>query len=274
MKNKIGRNDPCYCGSGKKYKYCHYGADKERIVKTGLTCDHCQSDINIDLSDSFINKMQPSDIPLMNYCKDHGFYMFRAMSLYQVLELTKKLDHGSLKKEDFYDAYKEYFTYDKSKPLFEKYCQEWTEFGCRKEILTDTVEAHYQNKFTLSVPVFFLLIEGILRDLSGIANKDNMQPKFKRDIWNTRLLFNMEDRVGFLNGYISLLYEGGKESGVFSRNTILHGINNEYGTEENSWSLLLLLNEIGKVKMLEKQTTPFEFQKAAEGIKVKPPDVT
>jgi preprotein translocase subunit SecA len=20
---KIGRNDPCYCGSGKKYKYCH-----------------------------------------------------------------------------------------------------------------------------------------------------------------------------------------------------------------------------------------------------------
>ena len=21
--NKIGRNDPCYCGSGKKYKRCH-----------------------------------------------------------------------------------------------------------------------------------------------------------------------------------------------------------------------------------------------------------
>jgi preprotein translocase subunit SecA len=21
--NKIGRNDPCYCGSGKKYKKCH-----------------------------------------------------------------------------------------------------------------------------------------------------------------------------------------------------------------------------------------------------------
>ena len=22
-KKKIGRNDPCYCGSGKKYKHCH-----------------------------------------------------------------------------------------------------------------------------------------------------------------------------------------------------------------------------------------------------------
>lgn len=27
-KNKIGRNDPCPCGSGKKYKHCHYEIDK------------------------------------------------------------------------------------------------------------------------------------------------------------------------------------------------------------------------------------------------------
>jgi preprotein translocase subunit SecA len=25
--NKLGRNDPCWCGSGKKYKYCHYKQD-------------------------------------------------------------------------------------------------------------------------------------------------------------------------------------------------------------------------------------------------------
>ncbi len=23
----LGRNDPCWCGSGKKYKRCHYEAD-------------------------------------------------------------------------------------------------------------------------------------------------------------------------------------------------------------------------------------------------------
>ena len=22
---KLGRNDPCWCGSGKKYKKCHWG---------------------------------------------------------------------------------------------------------------------------------------------------------------------------------------------------------------------------------------------------------
>ena len=28
--DKPGRNDPCYCGSGKKYKKCHMAADKEQ----------------------------------------------------------------------------------------------------------------------------------------------------------------------------------------------------------------------------------------------------
>jgi len=28
-KEKLGRNDPCWCGSGLKYKKCHYEADQE-----------------------------------------------------------------------------------------------------------------------------------------------------------------------------------------------------------------------------------------------------
>ncbi|MEM6283638.1 MAG: preprotein translocase subunit SecA [Chloroflexota bacterium] len=28
-KKKIGRNDPCWCGSGKKYKHCHYKEDRQ-----------------------------------------------------------------------------------------------------------------------------------------------------------------------------------------------------------------------------------------------------
>lgn len=29
-KRKIGRNDPCYCRSGKKYKHCHYEEDMKK----------------------------------------------------------------------------------------------------------------------------------------------------------------------------------------------------------------------------------------------------
>ena len=30
---KPGRNDACWCGSGKKYKKCHYGPDGEKAAE-------------------------------------------------------------------------------------------------------------------------------------------------------------------------------------------------------------------------------------------------
>jgi hypothetical protein len=29
----LGRNDPCHCGSGKKYKHCHLAKDEEAVRK-------------------------------------------------------------------------------------------------------------------------------------------------------------------------------------------------------------------------------------------------
>jgi hypothetical protein len=29
MTRHLGRNEPCHCGSGKKYKHCHLAADEE-----------------------------------------------------------------------------------------------------------------------------------------------------------------------------------------------------------------------------------------------------
>ncbi len=37
--NSLGRNDPCWCGSGKKYKKCHLDADeRKRSRNFGLGC--------------------------------------------------------------------------------------------------------------------------------------------------------------------------------------------------------------------------------------------
>ncbi len=30
----LGRNDACWCGSGKKYKKCHYEADKKYLSRS------------------------------------------------------------------------------------------------------------------------------------------------------------------------------------------------------------------------------------------------
>ncbi|WP_323905482.1 YecA family protein [Aeromonas veronii] len=32
---KIGRNEKCWCGSGKKFKYCHYGRENEKPISKG-----------------------------------------------------------------------------------------------------------------------------------------------------------------------------------------------------------------------------------------------
>jgi len=36
---RLGRNDPCWCGSGKKYKRCHLEQDeKKRSQRRASTC--------------------------------------------------------------------------------------------------------------------------------------------------------------------------------------------------------------------------------------------
>ena len=39
MSNKPGRNDPCHCGSGKKYKKCCLRADEHKVSKEELKKD-------------------------------------------------------------------------------------------------------------------------------------------------------------------------------------------------------------------------------------------
>ena len=36
MKSKISRNDPCPCGSGKKYKNCHENKDNKNTSRVPL----------------------------------------------------------------------------------------------------------------------------------------------------------------------------------------------------------------------------------------------
>ncbi len=35
---RLSRNDPCWCGSGKKYKRCHYDSDRRFFQSRGNSC--------------------------------------------------------------------------------------------------------------------------------------------------------------------------------------------------------------------------------------------
>jgi hypothetical protein len=51
---KVGRNDPCPCGSGKKYKLCHEAEDRARLAESsdveGLTLTELQKDLERHLT--------------------------------------------------------------------------------------------------------------------------------------------------------------------------------------------------------------------------------
>jgi len=34
----LSRNEPCWCGSGKKYKKCHYESDRRHFLARGNSC--------------------------------------------------------------------------------------------------------------------------------------------------------------------------------------------------------------------------------------------
>jgi hypothetical protein len=34
----LGRNEPCWCGSGKKYKHCHLHEDEKNSKNYGANC--------------------------------------------------------------------------------------------------------------------------------------------------------------------------------------------------------------------------------------------
>ena len=63
---RIGRNEKCPCGSGKKYKHCCYEKDQERLRHSsevaGKTQEELEMDPNVDLTRQRLGRMMPAEI--------------------------------------------------------------------------------------------------------------------------------------------------------------------------------------------------------------------
>ena len=68
--SRIGRNDPCPCGSGKKYKHCCYDKDRERLQQSsevaGLTRAELASDPERHLTQARLEKKAAADLIAMD----------------------------------------------------------------------------------------------------------------------------------------------------------------------------------------------------------------
>ena len=253
---KIGRNQVCDCGSGIKYKYCCIGKKlKSRNVDIPLHVTANYNPTDAESAKDFINMFACAEIPLKNFCKDNDFYLFGSgTTVANLINFTDLLQKGRLTKDILLANYKQKITYEDTIAYFNDAATFHPAINSRLNILKDATEAHFNGKYTLSVPTLFAQIEGILREYGNLKASDNFKSTMKTDIWDTRYLFSLSDNADYFNGFISRLFEGQKDSVTFNRNTILHGLNATYDSEEWSLTLLLIILEIRLFLWFEKKT--------------------
>jgi len=242
VKHMPRRNDPCPCGSGLKYKYCCISKKlKPRLVKTDQKCSKCgNANLEIDLSGDSMNMLASIETPLKNFCKDNDFYLFSGfITVDDFMGFNKKLSTGQLNKSSIVQVYKDRLTQRTAIDLVRDGAMLHRAFESRTIILKDAIHAHFDKKYTLSVPVLFSQIEGLLRETGGLKPKEKFRSTVPTELWDERTLFSLSDNAKYFNAYITKLFEGQKEVSAFNRNTVLHGMNVSYDSEE--WSLLLLL---------------------------------
>ena len=254
---KPGRNQPCPCGSGAKYKFCCIGKElRPRLVRRKRGASASGGTETVDLTNDVMNFASGMDRALQHFCKDNDLYLFGStITVGQILAFTEELKAGHLKRERLIEAYRRSTKEDHVLAWIKDAAANFPSFGPRCTILNDAVRAHYQGLYTLSVPILFAQIEGILRDIGGLAPKDDLKPTIKRD-WDSRTLFAMTDGAAMFNAFLHKLYEGQRASGDLNRNPVLHGTDVGYGTLENSLILILTLLEIRTFLWFEKNTEP------------------
>lgn len=246
MSKNVGRNDPCPCGSGQKFKYCCTAREpRTRIIKSNVPCNHCGGQTEANLTDNILNLFSAQFIKIHNYFKDQELYFFQScISLSDVIELEKRLIDKTLTKEFVVELYQSKLTKGVALRLLNDATQLHPAFKNRLYIISDAICAHFQQKYTLSVPVMLVQIEGILREYGELRQSETFKSTIPTEVWNARLMFSLTDNAQYFNSFISRLFEGQQVSSNFNRNTILHGLNVDYASPERSTMLILTLLEI------------------------------
>ena len=127
------------------------------------------------------------------------------------------------------------------------------EFQSRERFIRDACEAHFQGKYTLSVPVFLLVSEGIIRDIyAGSFPSHKFGKELKKryeDVplkhVSTLLFADLFDDV-----FIRSIPEKDdlkQYDELFNRHVILHGRDLTYDTKINSVRGFLLLDELTEI---------------------------
>jgi len=201
--------------------------------------------------------MANAELPLKNFCKDNDFYWFSiCITVGKMLEFVDMLRDGCLTINHLMATYKSKLTKESVLAYLEDAEKLHSALANRIPTIRDAVTAHFEGKYSLSVPALFPIIEGFHREYGGLKPNETFAPTLPKDIWDARYLPGFTDSAKYFNAYLTKLFEGSQPDDSFNRNPILHGVNTGYASEDWSLTLVLIILEIRNFLWFERNTQP------------------
>lgn len=244
--SKPGRNQPCPCESGLKYKHCCI--DRELRPQLLAATAHINGrvvPVQVNATNDWLNLLASQELPLKHFCADNSLYLFGYHTVGQEEELRDLLRQNQLTREHVLATFRTACRQEPILAMLTTACTESPYFSARQTVLTDAFEAHFAGKYTLSIPVLFTQLEGLLRDVGQLKHSDSVRGTIPNNIWAERLLQPIEDSARFFNAFIQKLFEGSKgPTADLNRNPVLHGFRVDYASHDDSMLLVLSILEI------------------------------
>ena len=257
-KIKIGRNQHCHCGSQKKYKNCHLAFDRE----TPKTPDGKGFSMNSERLELF-NKLMcfhaNSKIPLHEFCLDNGIYYFASHSRVQDLEIKKRFyETENLTKEYLFECWSEKNGQEYYERMLRNDQNNNGLLSKRSSNVSELISAHFNGLYSLSIPAAFTIIEGIFREYGQVSFSKNDKANYRMDESRLKgkMLYGDEDSIRYFTKFLNKIMSGKANENEFHRNSVMHGVNTEFATKENSLLLLMSMFEFSRISSLDKMWPP------------------
>lgn len=255
--SKLGRNQPCHCGSGRKYKYCHLAADKE--IPTPPENDMSgMSREGVGFFNLASDMLSKTDYPIYEFCLDNDIYFFKNLSINDYLIVISKHEEDTLSVE----ILMEYWEKSSSQEYFLRMLKNSENLNsylnAKKEIIKQIIDAHFKEMYAISIISSFSVIEGIFRDYHQISFENNEKPIYKINLENLEknMLYSDVNALVFFSKFLNKIMSGKPEENSLHRNSVLHGIDNNFHNKKNSLILILAIFEFFRLENLDKLWPP------------------
>ena len=204
----------------------------------------------LEMFNKVMHQHANSKVPLHEFCIDNGIYYFACHSLAQDLEINEKFyEDQSLTKEyliacwskqNGQEYYERMLRNDKnSNGLLSK----------RFSSVNDLIDAHFNKKYSLAIPAAFTIIEGIFREYGQVSFDKSDKPNYRmnEEQIKGKMLYSDEDSIKYFTKFLNKIMSGKAGKDEFHRNTVMHGVNTQFATKENSLILLMSIFEFSRI---------------------------